>query len=103
MAPLGLKASPGPGPEDRTAFRHVGLVFRNKPRTSELTFPRSSSERLFVGVVLNPDGRVRWASSLLVGGATGSWASLAVESWITAFRERILDAHSSCGPVGSES
>lgn len=55
-----------------------------------LTFPRSSV-RVFVGIVLHPHRGVCRASALLVGGAAG--ASLAVEGWIAAFRERVLDAH----------
>lgn len=60
---------------------------------SLLTFPRASV-RVFVGIVLHPHCGVCWASSLLVGGAAGSRASLVVEGWIAAFRKRVLDAHS---------
>lgn len=62
-----------------------------------LTLPLSSI-RVFVGIVLHPHGGVCRTSCLLVGGAARSWASLDVESWIAAFRERVLDAHSSHVP-----
>lgn len=54
--------------------------------------PLLTAIHVFVGIILHPHGGVRGAPSLL---GAGSRASLAVEGWILAFGEQVLDVHSS--------
>lgn len=64
---------------------------------SLLTFPRPSIW-LFVGIILHPQWRLCCTSALLIGGTSGSRASLVVKGWIAAFREQVLDTDSSHVP-----